>query len=293
MLDFPIGGLLDENACLAWLEQYPHPHGLKCPRCGGGERRLAKQGGHFPAYRCKDCDRYHTILSGTALHKTRQKPSTIVLILRGICQGETTSRLSRELWISRKQMSTIRHRLQHNVQKSLSDAAMAQSGEFEADELYQNAGEKGKEHSDPPDAPRRRGNKRKGLGTWEQERYYVREHADAGTCQEVVRACLPPGAPRYTDGLTIRRCSDPTFRPVARRRRPVALQEVVDGVGATRHQNLAVRQDRGLVVLAGVSPRSLVAAVPGPLPRGVGAVRSDRLRGGGGRTKKSRSVVPA
>ncbi len=142
MLDFPIGDLLDETACLAWLEQHLHPQGWKCPRCGNTERRLAKQGGHFPAYRCKDCDRYHTILSGTVLHKTRQKPSTLVLMLRGIAQGETTSRLSRELSISRKQMTTIRHRLQQNLEKSLPDGAMAPSGEFEADELYQNAGEK-------------------------------------------------------------------------------------------------------------------------------------------------------
>ena len=140
MLDFPIGELLDETACLAWLEKHLHPDGLKCPRCGATQRRLAKQEGHFPAYRCQACDRYHTLLSGTVLQKTRQKPSTLVLMLRGIAQGETTSRLSRELWISRKQMTTIRHRLQENVEKSLPDGAMADSGEFEADELYQNAG---------------------------------------------------------------------------------------------------------------------------------------------------------
>ena len=142
MIDFPLDGLMAEESCLIWLEKYLHPHGLRCPKCGSGQRRLDKQGGPFPAYRCKACDRYHTLLSGTVLAKTRQKPSTLVMILRGVSKGETTARLSRELGISRKQMTTIRQRLQANVERSLPDGVMAGNQAFEADELYQNAGEK-------------------------------------------------------------------------------------------------------------------------------------------------------
>jgi transposase len=40
----------------------------------------------------------------------------------------------------------------------------------EADELYQNAGEKGRKHTDPDDPPRRRANKVKGHGTWDNDR---------------------------------------------------------------------------------------------------------------------------
>ena len=40
----------------------------------------------------------------------------------------------------------------------------------EADELYQNAGEKGLKHEEPEDPPRRRANKVKGHGTWENDR---------------------------------------------------------------------------------------------------------------------------
>jgi transposase-like protein len=40
----------------------------------------------------------------------------------------------------------------------------------EADEVYQNAGEKGVLHSDPEDPPRRRANKAQGYGTWETDR---------------------------------------------------------------------------------------------------------------------------
>ncbi len=40
----------------------------------------------------------------------------------------------------------------------------------EADEMYQNAGEKGVKHEDPEDPPRRRANKVKGHGTWDNDR---------------------------------------------------------------------------------------------------------------------------
>lgn len=42
--------------------------------------------------------------------------------------------------------------------------------EVEADEMYQNAGEKGIPHLDPNDPPRRRANKQRGHGTFENDR---------------------------------------------------------------------------------------------------------------------------
>ena len=42
--------------------------------------------------------------------------------------------------------------------------------ETETDEMLQNAGEKGEPHKDPKDPPRRRGNKRKGHGIYENDR---------------------------------------------------------------------------------------------------------------------------
>ena len=142
MLDFPLDGLMDQAACLTWLEKHLHPQALKCPRCGETERRVAKQGGYFPAFRCKACDRYHTILTHTAFAKTRQTPATLVLLLRGLTKGESTSRLSRELGITRKQMSTLRQRLQANLYDCLPETVMQAETAFEADELYQSAGEK-------------------------------------------------------------------------------------------------------------------------------------------------------
>ena len=141
MIDFPIDELLDDSICTIWLERHLHPRGLQCPYCGHSDRRLFREQGHFPAYRCRACGGYYTLLTGTAFAKTRQRPATLVLLLRGIAKGESTARLARELGVSRKQLHTLRQRVQANVNATAPTQAMAGTA-FEADELYQNAGEK-------------------------------------------------------------------------------------------------------------------------------------------------------
>ena len=71
MIDFPITDVLDEEACLSWLEQHLHPEGVTCPKCGSGERRLAQQHGSWPAWRCKACDRYDTLLGRDGLRENQ------------------------------------------------------------------------------------------------------------------------------------------------------------------------------------------------------------------------------
>lgn len=141
MIDFPISELLDASICMIWLERQLHPQGFSCPHCGSTDRRLFRQQKHFPAYRCRDCDGYYTLLSGTVFEKTRQSATTLVLLLRGIAKGESTALLARELKLSRKQLHTLRQRIQANLDQS-APSGMMQGSTFEADELYQNAGEK-------------------------------------------------------------------------------------------------------------------------------------------------------
>ena len=141
MIDFPIGELLDDSICLVWLERHLHADGFNCPRCGRTERRLFRHQGHFPAYRCRACDGYDTLLTGTVFEKTRQRPATLVLRRRGLAKGEPTARLARELGLSRKQLHTLRQRIQANLHDTMPTDVMTGTA-FEADELYQNAGEK-------------------------------------------------------------------------------------------------------------------------------------------------------
>lgn len=107
MIDFPLDELLDEQASVDWLGHYLHPEGLKCPRCGSSQRRVARRLGAL-TYRCKACDRYHSILTGTAFEKTRQPSSKIVLLLRGIAKGDSTACLARELGLGRARVHQLR-----------------------------------------------------------------------------------------------------------------------------------------------------------------------------------------
>ena len=141
MIDFPITELLDDATCVAWLEQHLHPTGLACPRCHSTDRRLFRKYPFFPTYRCPRCQRTYTILTGTVFVKTRQSPATIVVLLRGIAKGESTARLSRELGLDRKRLGELRQQIQINLYDTLPGELMTGTA-FEADELYQNAGEK-------------------------------------------------------------------------------------------------------------------------------------------------------
>jgi hypothetical protein len=141
MIDSLIAERLDDRICLLWLERHLHPEGLACPHGHSPERRLFRQQGAFPAYRCRACDGYSTLLTNPVFAKTRQRPATLVLLRRGIAKGEPTAHLARELGLSRKQLHTLRQRVQTNLNDTAPTDVMTGTA-FEADELYQNAGEK-------------------------------------------------------------------------------------------------------------------------------------------------------
>ena len=135
MIDFPITDLFDDSLCLVWLERHLHPDGFVCPQCGSAHRRRFRAQGYYDAYRCRTCDGYYTLLSGTAFEGSRQRPATLVLLLRGIAKGESTARLARELHLSRQTVHTLWQRLQTNLNDTApTDPMHGQT--FEVDEIY-------------------------------------------------------------------------------------------------------------------------------------------------------------
>jgi transposase len=86
-------------------------------------------------------------------------------------------------------------------------------------------GKKSTPHRDPTDPPRRRANKRKGHGTYAndrppiisiisretgEQRFWVGDHADRRTCHELIMENLPAGSTRlYTDEWQSYRGSHP------------------------------------------------------------------------------------
>ena len=141
MIDFPITELFDDSLCLVWLERHLHPNGFVCPQCGSDNRRHFRIQGYYAAYRCRVCAKYYTLLSSTAFEGSRQRPATLVLLLRGIAKGESTARLAHELQLSRQTVHTLRQRIQTNLNDT-APTDMMEGQTFEVDELYQNAGEK-------------------------------------------------------------------------------------------------------------------------------------------------------
>jgi transposase-like protein len=142
-MDFPIADLLDEDACDAKLVRWLHPDGLACPRCHRADRLRVHRSRRAPVrdYRCGHCRRVFNAFTGTILHGTKRRPSHLVLIVRGFAQGVPTAQLARELGCDRSELLELRHRLQdaafrHRDRRPLDDEVL------EADEAYQNAGEK-------------------------------------------------------------------------------------------------------------------------------------------------------
>ena len=142
-MDFPIGDLMDESACYEFLVGLLHPDGLACPHCGDPNHLKVHRRDRAPilAYRCTACRRICTAFTGTTLQGTKRRPIELVLILRGISQGVSTAQLARELGCSRPELLKFRPRLQELGFEGL-DRTPLPDAAIEADEMFQNAGEK-------------------------------------------------------------------------------------------------------------------------------------------------------
>lgn len=214
-MDFPIQSFMDEDACFQFLLDLFHPEGLACPRCRAQEGFATHRYVREPVldYRCTACGRVFNAWTGTVFQGTHFRPATLMLILRGFAQGVSTAQLARELCCSRRQLLKLRHKYQAMAKTGL-DRAPLNDTEVEADEMYQNAGEKGIPHLDPDDPPRRRANKRKGHGTMENDRppvvgvagrqsgegrFEVVDNADRPTLENFVTSTTTACATVYTD----------------------------------------------------------------------------------------------
>lgn len=142
-MDFPIGSLLDPHRCYEWLVSMLHPRGLRCPSGHGLERAYVHKRDRAPIldYRCKACGRCFNLFTGTVFQGTRHDTVAVVQILRAVWQGVPTAQLSREMGASYMWLLRWRHKIQalaadHCVGHLHTDTTV------EADEMYQNAGEK-------------------------------------------------------------------------------------------------------------------------------------------------------
>ena len=172
MIRFPITDLLGQQECDDYLLNPLHPNGFRCP---DGHPLPAEQAPHdrhrapVEDYRCRTCGRVFNLLTGTIWSGTHDDCVTIVLLLRGFTQGTPTLQWVDELELD---YETVWHRrpdiqplaLAHKPTAPLTDPITG------ADEMFQNAGEKGEKHDDPDDPPRCRAHDRPGQGTMDNAR---------------------------------------------------------------------------------------------------------------------------
>ena len=148
MIKFPLTELLDEQACYEWLIKILHPGGLDCPK---GHALPAGQAPHdrkrapIVKYKCRECGKVFHIFTGTDLSGSHYNCRTIVLLLRGILQGQTTQHIAEELGLDYGTVLAWRHRIQRRGFAHLIDTAVPDH-EAEMDEMFQNAGEKGEKN---------------------------------------------------------------------------------------------------------------------------------------------------
>ena len=141
---FPITELVDEAESRRWIARYFHPQGLRCPRCQIGVEqasvfRCSKRG--LVDYRCKACDRVYNLYTGTVFAGCGLSASQAVLLVRGVCKGESSATLAEELQVCRSTVHLLRQKVQANGYALLAEGALPDS-ETETDEMFQNAGEK-------------------------------------------------------------------------------------------------------------------------------------------------------
>lgn len=216
-MDFPILTLLDTDASVDWLTQHFHPDGFQCPHCTArlteARRFRTNRGSGLPVYRCHRCQGVYTLYSHTLFEGCQLLPAQVVLLLRGVFQGQSSAQLARELELTEKTILKWRHRL-HAEAERIQPTTPLPDLATESDEMFQNAGEKSDEQFDPADPPRKRANKRRGRGTYANDRPpvlgtvgrdsgYVRLRVVQDTKQVTLRAHVEqftgPGTHVYTD----------------------------------------------------------------------------------------------
>lgn len=143
-MQFPISELLSPHESAAWLEKHLHVQGLSCPGCAEPKTKArvfrgSKRG--LLDYRCNSCQRVYNLYSGTLFAGSCLRPAKVVLLLRGICKGESSLALAAELKLSRTTVHTYRRKVQQNGY-ALLEATALPDARTETDEMFQNAGEK-------------------------------------------------------------------------------------------------------------------------------------------------------
>ena len=144
---FPITDLMDEQASMKWLLRHLHPRGLRCPQCQANLQRArpfrTSRRTRLTDYRCRDCGIVYNLYTGSVFAHKQLRPRQVILLLRGVCKGEPSTAISEELKVTWRTVHELRRLLHENAYRLLPETPLCDA-DTETDELFQNAGEKGR-----------------------------------------------------------------------------------------------------------------------------------------------------
>ncbi len=144
-MEFPITELLDYGRSVAWIIEYFHGGEFKCPNCEAPverAREFRRTGiSQLKVHRCCECDTAYNLYTGTVFQQCRLTPMQVVLLMRGICKGESSKMLAAELELDYKTVLRLRHDIQANAEAEQPEEPLPDK-RSETDEMFQNAGEK-------------------------------------------------------------------------------------------------------------------------------------------------------
>ncbi len=156
--------LPDPEECFEYLRNLRWPEGVKCIHCGSP--RVYRDGYTSKGavkYHCLNCNKYFNDLTNTIFEKHRFPIEEMFYILKEM-EHKSTLEISREIGRKYDSVLAFVREVQEIAEKI--ERGVTLKDLVEIDEIYITAGEKGKKQ----DKPRRRGLRRRGRGTYDEDK---------------------------------------------------------------------------------------------------------------------------
>ena len=198
-----------EERCAEVLRKLRWKDGVRCPRCNS--KNVVKYGKweeYFQKYKCKDCPCYFNDLTGTIFERSKIDIREFIYAAKRLLEKGSMNQISKELGRTYEAVMRVRNLMSDVLAKKL---VYKLKGEVEIDETYVSAGQKGTKCAQR--APRKRGLKLRGRGTYEKDKppivalverdggvvLRVAEELDRDFILELLNEHMAKGSTAYTD----------------------------------------------------------------------------------------------